>query len=235
VVSCTSSKSESLEKRNSTSSYPECADDTDSAEPLPAAASLKGLPRRYLKSQFASLCLDFRSSPSANTLSPTLADPQIRMLRAYIDDTGDWTDDSCVVFGMVGLIGPAHEWHKLQAKWEDALECCTSPGGLHSTDLQNLTGDYSGWTTFQRERFVSLLVRVVQESMDNLRLIGSTVLMPAYKSLPKYRQQLSNPRELCALWSMLQATWQANEYFNNQEVEFIFDQRQKQTKRQPRS
>jgi hypothetical protein len=66
--------------------------------------------------------------------------------------------------------------------------------------------------------------------MDTLRLIGSTILMPDYRRLPKYRQKLSNPRELCAMWAMLQATWRANEDFGNQNVEFIFDQRQKQIK-----
>jgi hypothetical protein len=151
------------------------------------------------------------------------------VLRAYIDDTGDWNDANCVAFGMSGLIGPVHEWHKLQAKWEDALDCCGSVR-FHATDLQNLAQDYSGWTTFQRERLVGLLVRVVQESMVNLRLIGATVLMPDYKNLPEYRKNiLGSPYHLCSLWAMLQATWKVQEDFCGEEVEFVFDQRQKQT------
>ena len=151
------------------------------------------------------------------------------MLRAYIDDTGDPNDLNCVAFGMSGLVGPVHEWHKLEAKWEDALECCGITR-FHATDLQTLEGDYAGWSTFQRDRLVGLLVSVAQESMINLRLIGSSVLMPDCRNMPEYRKKiLGSPYSLCSVWAMLQATWKANEDYNRQEIEFIFDQRQKQT------
>src|SRR5437867_2235999 len=152
----------------------------------------------------------------------------LKFLRAYIDDTGDYSDKRCDAFGMLGLVGAVPDWHKLQAKWEDALECC-GVTRFHATDLQALEGDYSGWTKAQRERLVSLLVRIVQESMAGFRLVGGSVALIDYRCLPAYRKDcLDGEYSLCAMTAMMQAVWRSEEDFDNKPVEFIFDQRMKQ-------
>ena len=152
----------------------------------------------------------------------------LSFLRMYVDDTGDYSDERCDSFGMVGLVGAVHDWHKLQAKWEDALECC-GVTRFHATDLQALEQDYEGWTKAQRERLVSLLVRVVQESMAAFHLIGGGIPLSDYRFLPQYRKDcLDGEYSLCAMWAMLQAVWKSKEELDSKPIEFIFDQRMKQ-------
>src|ERR1700687_3744513 len=150
------------------------------------------------------------------------------LLRAYVEETSDHPEDNVVSFDVVGLIGPVHEWHKLQSKWEDALECC-QVHRFHGTDLGSLERDYKGWTPYQRERLISLLVRVVQESMSNLRLIGANTVMKDFRDLPEGRKMAArDPYFLGVVWTMLQATWKAEEEFGGLPVEIIFDQKHKQ-------
>lgn len=151
----------------------------------------------------------------------------ISLLRAYIDEFDDYTNPSCKAFGLSGLIGPVHEWHKLQCKWEDALECCRVEH-FHATDLQALEGEYKGWTVSQRERLVSLLVRVVQEQLPNFRLLGSANAMSSYRYLPEYRRRhLKNPYFLGAVSVMSDGARFAHYDFGDKPVEFVFDQKTK--------
>jgi hypothetical protein len=154
----------------------------------------------------------------------------VALLRAYIDEFGDYKDRACQVFGMIGMVGTVHSWHKLQSKWEDALECC-GVTRFHGTDLQAFTLDYEGWTSFQRERLTSLLVRVVEEDMHNFRMVGSATILADYAVLPMYRKKFTrNPYYMSAVTAMQEATWKADEEFNGKPVEFIFDQRKKQVR-----
>ena len=152
----------------------------------------------------------------------------ISLLRAYIDEFDDYTNIACKAFGLSGLIGPVHEWHKLQCKWEDALECC-GVKHFHATDLQALEGEYKGWTASQRDRLVSLLVRTVQEQLPNFRLLGSANAMSSYRYLPEYRRRhLKNPYFLGAVSVMSDGARFAHYDFADKPVEFIFDQKSKQ-------
>lgn len=148
-------------------------------------------------------------------------------LRAYIDEFDDYTNAACTAFGFSGLIGSVHEWHKLQCRWEDALECCDVKH-FHATDLQALEGEYKGWTANQRERLVSLLVGIVQEQMPNFRLLGSANAMSSYKYLPEYRRRhLKSPYFLGAVSVMSDGARFAHYDFADKPVEFIFDQKSK--------
>jgi hypothetical protein len=144
-----------------------------------------------------------------------------------LDEFNDHTDKRCEEFGIVGLIGPVHEWHKLQAKWEDALDCC-GVGAFHATDLQGLEKEYKGWTESQRQRLIGLLVRIVQESMAGFRLLASATWLPAYRNLPNYRRRLiRTPYYLCAVAVMSDGARFARYHFGGQPVEFVFDQKTK--------
>jgi len=154
----------------------------------------------------------------------------ITLLRTYIDEFGDYNDTSCATFGMIGMVGAVHSWHKLQPKWEDALECC-GVTRFHGTDLENYQEDYEGWTRSQRERLLSLLIRVVQEDIDNFRMIGCVTIMADYRRLPNYRKERTkNPYYMSAVIAMQQALFKATEDFASKPIEFIFDQRHKQVK-----
>ncbi len=154
----------------------------------------------------------------------------ISPLRAYVDEFDDYTNNACRAFGFSGLIGPVHEWHKLQCKWEDALECC-GVNHFHATDLQALEGEYNGWTATQRERLVSLLVKIVQEQLSSFRLLGSANAMSSYKYLPEYRSRhLRSPYFLGAVSVMSDGTRFAHYDFADEPVEFIFDQKSKHVK-----
>lgn len=154
----------------------------------------------------------------------------ISPLRAYLDEFDDYTNNACRAFGFSGLIGPVHEWHKLQCKWEDALECC-GVNHFHAIDLQALEGEYNGWTATQRERLVSLLVTIVQEQLSGFRLLGSANAMSSYKYLPEYRRRhLRSPYFLGAVSVMSDATRFAHYDFGDERVEFIFDQKSKHVK-----
>jgi hypothetical protein len=149
----------------------------------------------------------------------------IGLLRAYIDEFDDYTSAECKAFGMAGLVGPIHEWHKLQCKWEDALDCC-GVKHFHATDLQALEGEYRGWTAAQRERLISLLVKTVQEQLPNFRLLGSANAMSSYRYLPEYRRRfLKNPYFLGAVSIMSDGSRFAHFDFADKPVEFIFAQK----------
>ena len=125
----------------------------------------------------------------------------------------------------MGLIGTVHEWHKLQAKWEDALDCCRV-SAFHATDLQSSEEEFKGWTVAQRERLLDLLVRVVQESMTELRFLASANAMDAYRRLPRYRKRATKtPYYLSAVSVMSDGARFAHEHFGDRPVEFIFDQK----------
>jgi hypothetical protein len=149
------------------------------------------------------------------------------LLRAYVDEFNDDTDESCEEFGLVGLVGSVHEWHKLQSKWEDALECC-GVSAFHATDLQSFEKEFRGWTVIQRERLLGLLVNVVQESKDAMRFLASANSMDAYRRLPKYRKNaLKSPYYLSAVSVMSDGARFAHEHFRDRPIEFVFDQKTK--------
>ncbi len=149
----------------------------------------------------------------------------VSLLRAYIDEFNDYTDVNCRAFGMAGLIGPVHEWHKLQSRWEDALECCGAKH-FHATDLQGFYGEYSEWSVSQRERLLSLLVGVVQDQLAGFRLLASATAMSSYKLLPESRRsRLKNPYHLAAMSVMSDGARFARDQFGGKPVEFIFDQK----------
>jgi hypothetical protein len=151
----------------------------------------------------------------------------ISLLRAYLDEFNDYTNEACQCFGMQGMIGPVHEWHKLQCKWEDALDCC-GVKYFHATDLQSMEGEYRGWSAYQRERLVSLLVGIVQESLPHFRLLGSACAMSSYKYLPEYRRRhLKNPYFVTAVSAMSDGARFAHYEFGHRPVEFVFDQKTK--------
>jgi hypothetical protein len=151
----------------------------------------------------------------------------ISLLRAHVDEFNDYTDETCKSFGMSGLIGPVHEWHKLQCKWEDALDCCRVKY-FHATDLQAFEGEYRGWTQNQRERLLSMLVGIVQESLSNFRLLGSANAMSSYRYIPEYRRRLlRNPYYLAAVSVMSDGARFAYDDFGKKPVEFVFDQKTK--------
>ena len=156
-----------------------------------------------------------------------LAEAVMDVLRAYIDEFDDYTNENCKAFGFSGLIGDVREWHKLQCRWEDALECCQIEH-FHASYLQALEGEYKGWTASQRERLISLLVRIVQEQLPRFRLLGSANAMSSYKYLPEYRRRhLKNPYFLGAVSIMSDGARFAHYDFNDKPVEFIFDQKSK--------
>jgi hypothetical protein len=149
------------------------------------------------------------------------------LLRAYLDEFNDHTDEQCEEFGIVGLMGPVREWHKLQAKWEDALECC-GIRWFHATDLQSFEGEFQGWSAVQRERLLGMLVRVVQESAPGMRFLASANSMKAYRRLPQYRKNATKtPYYLSAVSVMSDGARFAHEHFGDRPIEFIFDQKTK--------
>jgi hypothetical protein len=151
----------------------------------------------------------------------------IGLLRAYVDEFNDYTDPACDFFGMQGLVGPVEAWHRLQCKWEDALDCC-GLSHFHSTDLQAREGEFRGWTNYQSERLMSLLINIVRENMGEFHLLGSAVFMSSYKFLPQYRScHLKNPYFLCAMSAMSDATRVSHYHFGDTPVEFVFDQKSK--------
>lgn len=151
----------------------------------------------------------------------------ISVLRAYLDEFNDYTDEKCVCFGIQGMVGPVALWHRLQCEWEDALECCRVKH-FHATDLNAFEGEFKGWTLPQRERLTSLLVSVVRKNLSGFRLLGSATIMSSYAKLPEYRRRrLKNPYFLSAVSVMSDATRFSHYEFGDKPIEFIFDQKTK--------
>jgi hypothetical protein len=149
------------------------------------------------------------------------------MLRLFADETGDYENEKDLIFGMAALVGDVHTWHKIQSQWEDALACC-GVTRFHATDLQAFAEDYKGWTSFQRERFVALLIRVIKENTLGLRLAGSATAMAHYRDLPAERQtRLGSAYGNAAMHAMGQALDFAVEEYGEQPIEFIFDNKTK--------
>ncbi len=149
------------------------------------------------------------------------------LLRAYLDEFNDYKASDCVFFGIQGLVGPVDAWHRLQCKWEDTLDCC-GVRHFHATDLQHSHREFEGWTSYQRERLVALLVGILEENLRDFRLLGSAVFMKAWDYLPGYRlQPLRNPYFLCAISAMSDATRFSHFHFNDRSIEFVFDQKSK--------
>lgn len=151
----------------------------------------------------------------------------VSLLRAYVDEFNDYSDDRYVCFGMSGLVGPVPAWHKVQCEWEDALECC-KVNCFHSTDLHASEGEYKGWTNSQRERLMALLVGVIQRNFPSFRLLGSANAMSSYRYLPEYRRRhLKNPYFTAAVSVMSDGLRFAHYDFGDKPVEFVFDQKTK--------
>ena len=128
---------------------------------------------------------------------------------------------------MQGLVGTVEAWHRLQCKWEDALECCGIKH-FHATDLQAREQEFKGWSNVQSERLLGLLVGIVKENLPEFYLLGSAVFMSSYGYVPEYRRRLlRNPYFLCCMSAMSDATRFSHEYFGDKPIEFIFDQKSK--------
>jgi hypothetical protein len=149
------------------------------------------------------------------------------MLRMFADETGDHRDPATQVFGVVGIVGKVHTWHQLQSSWEDVLEC-NGIRAFHATDVENFGGEFSGWTSSQRERLISMLVRVVQEHINELRFVGAMMVMSEYDKLPEDRKNnLGNIYKFGCMNAISGALNVAGEDFEGDAIQFIFDQKQK--------
>src|SRR5882672_1372836 len=109
----------------------------------------------------------------------------IGLLRAYVDEFSDYTNVDCKAFGMSGLVGPVAAWHQVQCEWEDALDCC-GVDEFHSTDLHSLEDKFKGWTVYQRERLMALLVGIVRRNLPSFKFLATASVMSSWKYLPEY-------------------------------------------------
>lgn len=149
------------------------------------------------------------------------------VLRAYIDEFDDYQNEKCVCFGMQGLVGTVSAWHRLQCRWEDALECCRVKY-FHATDLQASEGEFRGWTRYQRERLVSMLLNSLCDIQGEFWLLGAGIMMSSWRLLPEYRRRfVRNPYFLSAFSLMHDATRFSHFDFGGKPIEFVFDQKLK--------
>jgi hypothetical protein len=151
----------------------------------------------------------------------------ISLLRAYLDEFDDYSNEECVCFGIQGLIGPVRAWHHVQCQWEDVLEC-NGISAYHATDLNAREGSFKGWSNYQKERLTAQLVGVIKANAEQFRLLGSGVVMSSFNYLPEYRcRHLRNPYFTAALSVMLDATRFSHSEYRDKPIEFVFDQKAK--------
>ncbi|RJQ07620.1 MAG: hypothetical protein C4558_09380 [Dehalococcoidia bacterium] len=82
------------------------------------------------------------------------------LLTCYLDDSGTHLESAHVAVG--GLVARQDDWDAFSPRWNEAI----AGMGLthwHSTDAENLRGEYGGWTRERREEAIRRLLPIVAD------------------------------------------------------------------------
>jgi hypothetical protein len=136
-------------------------------------------------------------------------DGAVVLLKAFMDESG--THDQSPVLTVGGYIGTAKEWRSFTKEWNRQLRPVKV---YHSTDCQNLRGEFEGWSPTQRDAFVIRMLKVIRDANIGGVIVG--IVMRDYEeAISKYPdlQMLGRPYTTCFHWAIetvIQDLWRHN-------------------------
>ncbi|MGA2537536.1 MAG: hypothetical protein ABSF53_16075 [Terracidiphilus sp.] len=110
------------------------------------------------------------------------------MLKAYVDESGDSSDNVCNFVGLGGITAHEKSWGQFEITWKDALDEFIGGEPFHMKDYVCVPGHgiYKDWAESKRIAFMGKLVSSILAIKP--RFVGCVVSIPDFKNLPPVLQ-----------------------------------------------
>lgn len=148
------------------------------------------------------------------------------MLRAYLDDSGKFSDPRETAIVVAGAIADLEKWDSFDQEWRNVLDEF-GVSELHMVDLAHFRGDYFLWDEEKRRTFLDQLCKITDKYI--LKPLGGLLPLEQFKRLDSKKKEfwLNDPYFVCLQDSIELAANVAQELFVSPEyVQIICDQQQ---------